>query len=155
MCFNMYALLLPPKSYYSLGDSTHGLIPRWARLILLILLMFFEFLIRALMPSYESTIAMHIGGFILGILFSVVIIRNISNTHFERTYLVPAATWTLSAYIIFAIGWYVAISERKLHNIHLRNKKCYKCDANPLYVSLMKYQKVCGCIAANLCASVF
>jgi membrane associated rhomboid family serine protease len=87
------------------SDSTHGLIPRWARLMMIILLMTIEFLIRALLPNPENSVAQHAAGFALGCLFSVVVIRNISNTHFERTYLVPAATWTLSAFLIFAVGW--------------------------------------------------
>lgn len=95
---------------FPLGDSNHGLIPRFARFSLIILLMFFEFLIRGLLPDPENTVALHVSGFVFGCLFSVVVMRNISNTHFERTYLVPFSTWTLSAFIIFAIGWYAAIS---------------------------------------------
>ena len=52
------------------------------------------------------SLALHGGGAVAGFLFAMGVLRVGSNGHFERTYLVPFATWLLSALFIFVLGWF-------------------------------------------------
>lgn len=93
--------------------STHGLLAKEARLLLLGLVCAGEAVVRSLAPSAEDSGALYFGGAIVGFLSSVVVIRNLRMTHFERTYVIPAAAFALSAYCIFSVGWYAGMRPPK------------------------------------------
>ena len=103
------------------SDSTHGLLRRELRLLMLVLVMVLEGLAHLIYPYQENVLSLHGSGLLLGFLFSVVVIRNLKMSHAERTYLIPAATWTLAAYIFFSGGWYAGVSPPTSLNRQLGN----------------------------------
>jgi membrane associated rhomboid family serine protease len=92
------------------GDSTHGLLRREVRLALLAGLVLVEVMVRSLFPTPENDAGLHWGGLVTGIFFSVVVIRNLKMTHFERTFLIPTITWLGAAFVFFSIGWFAGTS---------------------------------------------
>jgi len=89
-------------------DSKHGLLRRELRLVLLLAICAVEFILNLALPdaALHNSWGLHAGGFLLGVFFSIAIIRGLKMTHFERTYLIPGAAWASAAYVIFAAGWY-------------------------------------------------
>ena len=86
-------------------DSTHGLIKRQNRLLFFGVVAVLETACRWSFKNPENSFALHIGGAAAGIIFGVVVTRNLKMTHFERTYLIPAIAWLGAAFIFFSIGW--------------------------------------------------
>lgn len=89
-------------------DAPHGLLTRHVRALLLLLVCAVELALNWRVPAAAQTNSwgLHAGGFLLGLLFSVVVIRGLKMTHFERTYLVPGAAWVAAAFVILSAGWY-------------------------------------------------
>lgn len=104
---SVYALvgLYTGNLLLNFGDSTHGLIRREFRLLMLLFVLGLEMLARSLEPNPENSTGLHWGGFVMGLFFSVVAIRNLKMTHFERTFLIPTVTWLGAAFVFFSIGW--------------------------------------------------
>lgn len=91
-------------------ESSHGLLSVRARLLGLVGVVAIDVVLRAAAhPNEEHSPAVLAGGIIFGVLYSIAVLRNLQNTHAERTYLVPASMWLLSAYVIFGLGWYAAV----------------------------------------------
>jgi rhomboid-related protein 1/2/3 len=87
------------------GDATHGLMRRELRLVMLLALVALEVFCRNFFPNLENDPGLHCGGLVAGFFFSVVVIRNLKMTHFERTFLIPTVTWLGAAFVFFSIGW--------------------------------------------------
>jgi hypothetical protein len=45
---------------------------------------------------------------VIGFLFSIAGVRNLSKTNLERMYIIPTATWLLFAFCLLLVGWFIS-----------------------------------------------
>ena len=58
--------------------------------------------------ALQISYGLHFGGFVIGFLFSIAGVRNLSKTNLERTYIIPTATWLLFAFCLLLVGWFIS-----------------------------------------------